>query len=368
MQLNIDCEGPVTQNDNAFELCQEFIPDGGRFFSIISKYDDFLADVERRPGYKAGDTLKLILPFLKAFGITDAIMEEFSEKTLVLLPGSEVMLPKAAEKLPTFIISTSYRPYLQALCKFTGFPLENIYCTEVSLDRYDISESERERLREMAKEIASMKLLDWPENAGGMNDLAAEDADVKRRLDEIFWDEIAKMDAGRMLKEVNPVGGVEKARAVEHSLGRTGNRPDQVIYAGDSITDVQALELVRDGGGMAIAFNGNRYAIKAAEWAAISPTTAVIGALAECVEQLGVEPLADRARACEGILIQQDLVALFHQVHVNSRYIELLESSAETAGECRLLLLESIQDLDGLIAMSEAFRKTVRGKQVGDLG
>ena len=63
-----DCEGPITKNDNAAELCEAFVPGGDRFFKKISLYDDYLAEVARRPGYKAGDTLRLILPFFKAMG------------------------------------------------------------------------------------------------------------------------------------------------------------------------------------------------------------------------------------------------------------------------------------------------------------
>ena len=60
-----DCEGPITKNDNAAELAEAFIPKGHIFFSKISLYDDYLAEVVHRPGYKAGDTLRLILPFSK---------------------------------------------------------------------------------------------------------------------------------------------------------------------------------------------------------------------------------------------------------------------------------------------------------------
>ncbi|MCD6318797.1 hypothetical protein J7M02_06990, partial [Candidatus Aerophobetes bacterium] len=56
--LCIDCEGPITKNDNALEICQHFLPDGGKFFSLVSRYDDYLADVVKRKGYRAGTTLK----------------------------------------------------------------------------------------------------------------------------------------------------------------------------------------------------------------------------------------------------------------------------------------------------------------------
>ena len=74
-----DCEGPISKNDNAMELAGQFLPRGERFFSRVSKYDDFLADVEKRPGYRAGDTLKLILPFFKAFGVTGGTWKRFPE-------------------------------------------------------------------------------------------------------------------------------------------------------------------------------------------------------------------------------------------------------------------------------------------------
>ena len=52
-----DCEGPLTKNDNAQEIAERFIPDGAGFFARLSRYDDLLADVVRKPGYNAGDTL-----------------------------------------------------------------------------------------------------------------------------------------------------------------------------------------------------------------------------------------------------------------------------------------------------------------------
>ena len=53
-----DCEGPLTVNDNAFELSSKYMEDGERFFQIVSRYDDILVDEIKRPGYNAGGTLK----------------------------------------------------------------------------------------------------------------------------------------------------------------------------------------------------------------------------------------------------------------------------------------------------------------------
>src|SRR5665811_2094664 len=73
------------------------------------------------------------------------------------------------------------------------------------------------------------------------------------------------MEIGALLQEVNPIGGPEKAKAVTDSLAQTKLTMSDTVYVGDSITDVQAFEAVRAGGGLAISFNGNRYAVNAAE-------------------------------------------------------------------------------------------------------
>lgn len=365
-QLNIDCEGPITQNDNAFELCETLIPEGGAFFARVSKYDDYLADVERRTDYKAGDTLKLVLPFLKAFGATQAHMEAFSKRTLVLLPGAREMLRRTTGLLPTFIISTSYQPYLEALCMVTGFPMDQVYCTTVDLDRYDLSLPERERLMELAREVAVQPLLSWPADARGRGALSTEDQGLVRSLDDIFWEEIPAMGIGRLFREVNPIGGQEKATAVEDSLRRTGNAVSEAFYVGDSITDVQALELVSQGRGVALSFNGNRYALRAAQWACLSGNTSIIGAFAQLLVLEGMGGmdalLAGGADTVEG----EVLIRALADRGVSEDFIgQLRELSVEQAP--RLVRLTHV-NLPRLVEESERFRKAIRGVAVGDLG
>ena len=117
IQLNTDCEGPLALNDNAFELCREFIkPHGDRFFTQVSRYGDYLADIAKQPEYQAGDTLKLILPFLKAHGVSNAMIRDFSSQSLRLVPGAEEAYRFLhGFKFPIFEISTSYRQFAEAV-------------------------------------------------------------------------------------------------------------------------------------------------------------------------------------------------------------------------------------------------------------
>ena len=185
-----DCEGPISKNDNAFELASRFIPDGDRFFTLISRYDDIQADIVKRPGYKAGDTLKLILPFLKAYGATDEQMKVYSSQNILLVSGADETLRFVMKIMPSFIVSTSYEHYITAICDAIGFPKENVYCTRVNMDKYNLAEDEVKRLKELRKEISEMAMLEIPEDASAFEDLPDETRRAVKRLDEIFWDEI----------------------------------------------------------------------------------------------------------------------------------------------------------------------------------
>ncbi len=353
-QFNTDCEGPISKNDNAFELAQEFIPRGGEFFAKLSKYDDVLADIDKKPGYKSGDTLRLILPFFKAYGITDAGIREFSARNVLLVPGADAALRYIRDIMPAFIISTSYRPYINSLCELTGFPAENAYCTELAIDEYQIPQTEVGYLKELHDEILSLPIIEIPASADSRNDLDDGSITCVDRLDKIFWKEFPNMASGKLLEGVNPIGGFEKAEAIKKSCEKTGIQPSEVMYAGDSITDAEAMKLVKDVGGVAISFNGNRYAVESAEIACTSPNALILAALALAFKKDGAERV--RALATKW---DSEKIALENMMQAS-----LPGFSVEGINLC----LIDDSDLEELVPRSENFRKTVRGKRIGRLG
>lgn len=352
-QFNTDCEGPISKNDNAFELAEEFIPRGGDFFAKLSKYDDFLADIAEKPGYKAGDTLRLILPFFKAYGVTDAGIREFSSRNILLVPEAATALMYVQTIMPAFIISTSYRPYINALCELIGFPTENTYCTELNLDKYRMSEAEVKYLKKTHNEILELPAIDLPASATSRDDLDDGSITCIDRLDRIFWENFPDMASGKILKGVNPVGGFEKAEAIERSCEETELELEDVMYVGDSITDVEAMKLVRSAGGLALAFNANRYAIEAADVAVISPNALILPMLAlmflggaESVCTLASE--WESGKANFGTIIGPSIPGF----SVEGTSLYLIEDA----------------NLEELVSQSESFRKTVRGERIGQLG
>jgi energy-converting hydrogenase A subunit R len=284
-----DCEGPISKNDNAFEITSNFVPNGDKLFTVISKYDDVLAEILKKPKYKAGDTLKLILPFLKAYDVTDSKMREFSAKSLLLITNVKDMLLHVRNVAYAFIVSTSYQHYIETLCQALNFPYENTYCTKLCLDKYFITEKEKSRLKELAIEIAEMPLIEIPSKAKSLSDFSKKDQELIDRLDEIFWNTITKMTIGKIFSEVNPVGGREKAEAVKDAAKKVSARLADVMYVGDSITDVEAFRLVKENGGLAVSFNGNEYAIKNAEIVILSENSIATAIIAEVFGKFGKE-------------------------------------------------------------------------------
>jgi energy-converting hydrogenase A subunit R len=353
-----DCEGPISKNDNAFELLAHFVPEGGKLFTRISKYDDVLADVIKKPGYNAGDTLKLILPFLKANDATDLQMRAFSAENILLLANSKQTLEQIRSKADAFIISTSYQHYIEALCGALGFPFENTFCTRLSLDRYEVSEEEKVRLKEMAREISHTAIVSIPSAAKSLNDFSEQDQKTILRLDEIFWNEISHMRIGKIFSEVKPIGGQQKAEAVKTAVKRSHVNLAEVVYVGDSITDVEAFRLVRNNGGLTVSFNGNEYAIRGAEIAVLSENSTVTAVIFDLFSRLGKEETLQVLGNWTRETLQQNTVNKAHLERLLSLY----------SGALPKVQIVTSENMEMLIRESSEFRKKVRGEAVGRLG
>jgi len=353
-----DCEGPLSQNDNAFELASQFIPDGNRLFTWISRYDDVLADVVRREGYKAGDTLRLILPFLKAYGVTNKAVSEYSSRNVLLVPGAREMLQFVQGFMPAFIVSTSYEQYMRALCHLIDFPFENVYCTRLNMDKYETNEEERVKLKNLSAEMVKLPTLKIPAGAQSLKDLTKEAQQIMHRLDEIFWKEISAMKVGEMLREVNPVGGSEKAVAVRDIVVRFKRDFKDVMYVGDSITDVEVFKLIRNGGGLTVSFNGNCYAVREAEVAVLSENAVVVAVLVDVFRRFGKAQVINLIREWKSSTIEK--FGLYQPL--KKCFFRLCRKTFP-----RVELVSSL-NMEKLMRESSEFRKNVRGEAVGRLG
>jgi energy-converting hydrogenase A subunit R len=353
-----DCEGPISKNDNAFEITSTFVPNGDKLFTVISRYDDVLADVVKRPHYKAGDTLKLILPFLKAYGVTDRKMQEFSAQNLVLIQNAKETLRHARRIANAFIVSTSYEHYIEALCNALHFPYKNTYCTRLRIDKFCVAEKEKTKLKKIAQEIALMPTFEIPANTKSLTDFSEKALREIRRLDEIFWKEIIDMESSRILSGVNPVGGSEKAKSIEDAVERSSAKLADVMYVGDSITDEQAFRLVKENGGLTVSFNGNEYAVENAEIAVLSATGIVTAVITDVFCRFGKQEVLSLAEKWN----RRTLV----ERHVNRNLLSILFKLYPK--ELPKVKIITSENMKALAKESSEFRKKVRGEAIGRLG
>ncbi len=339
-----DCEGPLSINDNAFELAGHFIPQGENFFSKVSKYDDILVDEIKRPGYNAGDTLKLVIPFLIAYGVNNQKIIDYSRENVSLIAGAKETLSMVKSMMPSFIVSTSYGQYINALCNLTGFPFENTYFTQADLDKHPISPEEKERIMEI-------------------KDIILDGADFNT-MDSLFFEEIPQMEIGKILSEVKTVGGEGKKLAVEDILERNNASPSSVMYVGDSITDVEPLKFVKENKGVSVSFNGNEFALNAAEIAVISPHTITTSILADLHSKFNSDYVK---QFVDGYSIDPERALGNFRVSFG-----LLEEFKKVFGseDVDLPVMELINDenREELTKKSMKCRKKVRGESIGGLG
>lgn len=336
-----DCEGPLSVNDNAFELAGHFIPDGEKFFSEVSHYDDVLVEEVKRPGYNAGDTLKLIIPFLKAYGVNNQKIIDFSRENVMMVPGATETMSYVESTMPSFIVSTSYGQYIKALCDLTGFSFENTYFTQADLDKHVLLPTEKQRLMEI-------------------KDLIVNGADFET-MDKIFFEELPQMEIGKILLDVKTVGGEGKKLAVEDILKKNDASADSVMYVGDSITDVEPLKFAKENHGVSVSFNGNEYAINAADIAIISKNTMATSILIDLHSKFNSDYVR---RFVEGYVIDPQRALANFRVS-----FQLLEQFEEIfPSDLPIIELINDENREELIKKSLICRKELRGESIGGLG
>ena len=282
----------------------------------------------------------------------------FQAKNIVLIANSQTTLKYVQTVMDSFIVSTSYEHYIRALCKTVGFPFKNTYCTKLSLDKCAITPREKDRLKVVAQEIAQMPTIEIPSSAQSIEDFSESDRVIIARLDEIFWSQIPKMFVGKFIVDVVTVGGEQKAESIRHVIRQLGRDLSDVMYVGDSITDIEAFQLVRANGGLTISFNGNSYAVKSAEVAVLAESNLVTAVIADVFSRFGKQTTMNAIQNWDNEPLKNSEVnpALLKQLF--ALYPQTLPKAE----------IVTPQNMETLIEESCSFRKKVRGIAIGKLG
>ncbi len=243
-----DLEGPLSPQDNAYELMKLF-PNGGKIFEVISRYDDLLT-LEEREDYEPGDTLALIVPFLVLHNITEADIAHLAGKAS-LTGGAGKLISWLQDKgWKVFCISTTYEQYAIHITQKLDIYAHNVACTSFPLDklRATLGKEDYRLLQEAEKDILTLHPV-------------ADDDRIKQKLDNFFWEKLPATNLGAAIKQVKPVGGRRKVAALNSFADKYDQPLSSWVVVGDSITDFRILQAVEQAEGLAIAFNANEYAL-----------------------------------------------------------------------------------------------------------
>ena len=339
-----DCEGPLTLNDNAFEMAASFIEDGGELFRILSLYDDYLVDIVKKPGYKAGNTLKLILPFFVVENLTNQDFIEFSQNHIYAVNDSKFLLEYLKEAMNTYIVSTSYGQYIEAVSNYMEVPFENTFYTNVDMDSLHLNDEEIQKIMEFKEMI-----MDNPEDY--------------ELFDDIFFTQIAQMGIYDEIKKVEVVGGLGKKLAIDRIIERDEIDVNEILYIGDSITDVEPLEFARKNNGISISFNGNEYPLKVAEIAIVSPSAVATAVIVNIYAENDKDKVL---KFIEDYNVTDDLKKLFTDYEIDS---EITDKFFSVFGdEYPIIEIVNDENYESILKTSKQMRNNIRGQDIGGLG
>ena len=339
-----DCEGPLTLNDNAYELSAKFIEDGGELFKILSLYDDYLVDIVKKENYKAGNTLKLILPFFVVENLKNRDFVEFSKNNIYAVSDSKFLLSYLKKAMNTYIVSTSYGQYIEAVSNYMQVPFENTFYTKVDVDSLVLSDEEISKIKEF-------------------KDMILKNPEDYELFDDIFFKQITKMQIYEKIKEIDVVGGEGKKSAIEKIIKRDGIDVNQMLYIGDSITDVEPLEFAKNNDGISISFNGNEYPLNAAEIAIVSKsaiaTAVVANVYADNDKKTVLKFIKDYNNS-------NDNEKLFDDYKINEDIKKEFFSIFDE--DYPIIQIITDKNYDDLLTKSKAMRNNIRGEDIGGLG
>jgi predicted HAD superfamily phosphohydrolase len=295
-QLICSCMGFLQYNNSSRDLCHRYIPKGDKFFDLIARYDDVVANVLNRSDGRSGNITRFIAPFLKAFGVTDFAALKYCGDALKMMPEAKKVVNHLRDTLPFFVTTSSYEHNVLNICKELDLPRALVECTELAFDDYDDGVMRREdakALREMANKITSLKMPVQKYELNIPAKIPPEEVEMVTTLDEIFNLKMRRLSFADSMKSIRTIGANEKAYFLIDLRKKTQIDFDGTAFIGGDITDIHALETIKDRGGLAMSFNGCDYALRKSNIAVMSRDCTVAAVLVQEFYNEGIEAVFD---------------------------------------------------------------------------
>ena len=349
-QFICSCWGFLTRNNGTRDIFERFVRNGAHLYDVISRYDSLGTYVLNRDNSSFGHTMKMMAPFLKAFGATDLQMHNASAETLELMPEAGTTMRYALNMMPTFITTSLYEHDVMNICESLDIPMGNINCTELSLDAQDMSRHDARILRDAASIVTSLRIPKTEYLLNVPMELDPLDVKILKTMDDLTT-EIQSIDsAGSIMRSMTSVGSNDKAYTLLEIRRRTSVDLDGTAYIGSDTSDYQAMELVKESGGLALSFNGADFAVRGSNVAVLSNDCTVAGVLLQEFYNGGIEAVLD-------LVNNWDRKSLKNRSFSDPHLVEaMLAANPKKLPE---VIAVNRQNVDEIAAKSVAYRKRI---------
>jgi len=354
-----DLEGPISVIDFAAELGRKLNEklkfdsqkyNMSHFYTMISNYDDYLIDVPgvkdslNIPEYQPGDTLRLMAPlYISSYKENELI--NLAKQNLGLLPGCKELMKILNKDWDIFVISTSYSQFAHNVAKMLKIPLDHVYCTELNINQL------KEGLIDIQNSLDMLLQKIFAKYLNNNKDLDC----VIDDLNYFFWKD-QKSNYIKVMNQIRVIGGKRKEAALEEISRRVNISISEMIALGDSITDINMLQRIKDENGIAVSFNGNRFSIGRANIAVTTPNS--LGVLPIFQEKHNIkeflekweteyEDYQDNPKKIKNGLISNEAKKFFTKYNFLPEFVDLTNKSKD--------------QLNKIILRQENMRKKVRG-------
>ena len=166
------------------------------------------------------------------------------------------------------------------------------------------------------------------------------------------------------IKDIEVIGGEGKKIAIEKIIANNNINKNQILYIGDSITDVEPLEFVKNNNGISISFNGNKYSIKAAEIAIVSKSAIASLLIADLYNQNNKQVVLDFIKDYNS---SDNIKELLDNYKITG-YTK--DNFLNTFNKDNYPLIKIIDEdnFDNIVNISSKMRNNIRGQNIGELG
>jgi energy-converting hydrogenase A subunit R len=282
-QFICGCHGFLTPNNSTRDLCARYMRDGGRVFDVLTAYETVAAIDIRADREDGNGIVKMLVPLLRANGVTDHSAYTFFKENLNLMPGAEHAMHYIRDLEPCFINTEALDHQMMNVTDLLGIPMTNVNCSQAAFDSVDIGRREGKELRDFTARLARMD----------PNVILSGDEGLSVRMvgeiDAMIADRLPKMDFFEDLSHVVSIGANEKSYTLLEIRNQTNIEFNSTFYVGSGPSDHLAMDIVKDTGGLAVSFNGCREAVWNADIAIMSRDSTVIALLAAEFYDSGME-------------------------------------------------------------------------------